>query len=247
MRVSEAKELFRSLAKEYFGGATVTFTKQSRVAKPNLSLVTLTPGNVKRTRDYVNTYVEDQPIGYYGSRFSITVDLYTHGLPVEHPETGEIAAYENTAVDDMLSFADFLGSEYVNQWCQRNDVSILLDGEVQDLTGLVNDTTYEYRARLAVLFYFTQTTVGMAAVLQEGSIQYPTGEADEETGEPIYTEKEPLPSTSDTGVYSGSKPLDAIIIPKHDVTSSGGGTEELTKQEVGYFTEVEIKEETDNE
>ena len=34
MRVTEARELFRQLTAKYFAGATVTFSNQSRVAKP---------------------------------------------------------------------------------------------------------------------------------------------------------------------------------------------------------------------
>ena len=80
-------------------------------------------------------------------------------------------------MDDMLSFADFLNSDYAIRWCHVNDVSILIDGDVQDLTGVVNDTNYEYRARMSVLFYFTQKTVGPTAVLKESSISTRTAPA----------------------------------------------------------------------
>ena len=244
MRLSQARELFRSLTAQYFAGAEVTFSRQSRAAKPQIPLVTLTAGNVKRPLTPVYKEADGVLVGHYLSRVSIQVDLFTHGTPVIDDKTGRCVGYENTAVDDMLGFADFLNSQYVIDWCHSNDVAISFDGDAQDLTGLVNDNNYEFRSRLVVLFYFTQKAVGKAAVLAEDSIQYPTGEKDPETGAPIYTTEEPEESVSTSGDF-GEKGQESenIIVPKFEQTSSGGGTEELARQETGYFTEVEIKEE----
>lgn len=246
MRVSQAKELFCSLTAQYFAGAEVTFTRQSRVAKPQIPLVTITPGNVKRPLAPVYKEVDGVMVGYYPSRISMQVDLFTHGQPVTDDATGKIVAYENTAMDDMLFFADFLNSQHTIEWCHKHDVSILIDGDVQDLTGLVNDNNYEFRSRLSVLFFFTQRAVGHTATLLEESILYPTGETDPETGEPIYTPEEPEQTESVSGQF-GKDDSGSIVIPKFEQTSSGGGTEELAKEETGYFTEVEIKEEKVNE
>lgn len=243
MRVSRAKELFRSLTAQYFAGAEVTFTRQSRVAKPQTPLVTITPGNVKRPLAPVYKEVNGEMVGYYQSRISMQVDLFTNGLPVVDDETGQTVAYENTAMDDMLAFADFLNSQYAIEWCHSHDVAISFDGDAQDLTGLVNDNNYEFRSRLPVLFYFTQKVVGYAAVLDESSIQYPTGEVDPDTGAPTYTEKEPEDTESSSGQFNGAgQNADEIIVPKFEQNSSGGGSEELAQQKTGYFTEVEIKE-----
>ena len=117
MRVSQAKELFRSLTAQYFDGAEVTFTRQSRAAKPRIPLVTITPGNVKRPLAPVYKEIDGEVVGYYLSRISMQVDLFTNGLPVVDDETGQTVAYENTAMDDMLAFADFLNSQYAIEWC----------------------------------------------------------------------------------------------------------------------------------
>lgn len=250
MRVSQAKELFRQLTKSYFAGATVTYTRQSRAAKSKAPLVTITPGNVKRSLHPAYKMQDGVQVGSYPSRISMTLDLFTNGAPVIDDETGKTVAYENTAMDDMLAFADFLGSQYAIEWCNRNDVSILIEGDVQDLTGIVNDNNYEFRSRMIVMFYFTQQTVGSTAVLSEESILYPTEEKDE-TGQPIYTPKEPAPTTSSSGTYPGITEDDEseqpIIEPTFQVSPSGGGTQELANNEAGYFTEVEIKEDTGNE
>lgn len=241
MRVSQAKELFRSLTAQYFANAEVTFTRQSRVAKPQIPLVTITQGNVRRPLSPVYEEEDGVLVGHYPSRISMTVDLFTHGQPVIDDDTGNTVAYENTAMDDMLCFADFLNSPHTVNWCHEHDVSILIDGDAQDMTGLVNDNNYEFRSRLAVLFFFTQKAVGHSATLSEESIQYPTGEIDPETGEPVYTTKEPQETESTSGQF-GDNGESGIVVPKFEQTSSGGGTEELANEETGYFTEVEIKE-----
>ena len=150
MRVGQAKELFRALTQQYFGGANVVFANQSRTAKQKVPLVVLTPGNVHRPQAPNYTFVDGEVVGHYLSRFSITVDLFTNGSPVVDEVSGKTVAYEDNAVDDMLSFADFLNSEHTVQWSHQNDVSILIDGDVLNLTGIVNDTSYEFRSRLTL-------------------------------------------------------------------------------------------------
>ena len=158
MRVSEAKELFRQLVKEHFGDYMVIFDKQSRQPKPDLPLVTIAPGNVKRHRSANEILDQAEREGYFHSKLPFTLDLFTNGQPVY--DNGVEVASEDTATDEMTLFANFIDSEYATLWCHNHDVSMQVEGDVQHLTGIVNDTTYEFRARLLVNFYFTQKTVG---------------------------------------------------------------------------------------
>lgn len=243
MRVSEAKDLFRQLTRSFFKGATVVFSQQSRAAKTTLPLVVIAPGNVNRPQNPTYKVIDGVLVGNYLSRLSITVDLFTNGAPVVDDETGKIVAYENTALDDMLGFSDFLGSQSTIEWSHSHDVTVLVEGDALDMTGLVNDNNYEFRSRLNIMFYFTQRTVGDASVLSEDSILYPKGNP------PVYTPEEPVQSSSSTGTFSGITEDDPppIIDPVYKESSSGGGSEDLANQETGYFVEVEIKEETGNE
>jgi hypothetical protein len=188
---------------------------------------------------------DGEQVGSYPSRLSITVDLFTNGGAVTDDDTGQIVAYEDTSLEDMIAFADFLSSGYVSDWCRKNDASILIDGDIQGMTGVVNDTTYQYRSRMTVQFYFTQRVIGRTGVAAESSLLYPTGESDPETGEPIYTTKVPEETESQTGDWP--KRDEPVIRPEFTVTSSGGGTEELANETTGYFTEAEVKEEKADE
>lgn len=181
MRVTEARDKFRQLVQKYFSKANVIFGRQSRVAKPDIPLVSITGGNVTRSTHPVVSSVDGYPVGSYQSSVALALDLFTHGRAVRDEGTG-LTYYENTAVEDMLWFADFLDSNYCIEWCTENDLAIARDGPVQDMTNIINDTTYEYRSHMEILLYFTEIAVGHTAGLDEASVIY----YDEVN--PVYTE-----------------------------------------------------------
>ena len=246
MNISQVIELFRSLTKEYFAEATVAFSNQSRTPKTGLPLVILSFGNISRPTFANNVVIDGQNIGHYETSIPITIDLFTHGAPLF--EDGKIFAHEDTALDDMMSFADYLDSQYALDWCHIHDIAIIIDTYPQNMTGIVNDTTYEYRSRMSVILKFTHITVGGAAVLSESSIRYPTGEIDKETNEPIYTDEKPVDNFSTSGNCDCIKDeLEPIIVPEYKPSASGGGSRDLADKDVGYFIEAEIKEDKHNE
>ena len=234
MRVSEAKELFRSLVKEYFSGALVIWANQSRMVKPKPSLVTIRCGDVHRPLYPNYSITNDELIGYYESRMTVAVDVFTRGSRITNQDTGTAAGVENTAMNDLLAFMDYLNSQYVTEWSHQKDLTILLDNDPQDLTGIISETAYEYRARLTLSLYFTQTAVGHAAVMNENSVQYYIEGGGTTPQEPVETE-----STTEK-----KKPAPQTIVPSFEETSSGGGTDELADEDTGYFTEAEITDKT---
>ena len=183
MRTSELKELFRTIVKEYFNGATVVYAKESRIAKPNLPLVTLTIGDATRDTHSADETAKEYKVSNYQSKVPVTIDLFTKGDPVMDDD-GMIVAYSDSSLDDMLAFADYLDSEYVTDYTNKYNFTILIDQGVQSLTGVVNDNNYEYRARMSVMLYYVHQAVGRANVLLEKSIVYAGN--DEATIEPKF-------------------------------------------------------------
>lgn len=232
MRPADVKDYFRKLVQAYFAKANVIYGRQSHAAKPELPLVSLTAGNVKRTRDNCGYDIDGSPIYCYPSSMNITIDLFTHGAQVIRD--GEVVAYDNNAIDEMTAFADFLGSRHVLEWCDRYDVAISIDGDVQDLTGVLNETAYEYRSRLNLWISFTQSSVENAAVLSETSISYPTGIIDPVSGEEQYAPHDPERSPVEPD------PSTATIVPSYDDSANVGGSEELASETAPFFDTVEI-------
>lgn len=237
MTVREAKQHIKNIAKKYFTGAAVGFPNQSANVKRNSPYVCITPGSPLRDQFPVQRMVGDRLVSYYQTRLPLQVDLYTNGADGPAGPDGFVTL-EDTAVDDMTDFVDYLESWYVTHWCDRINASIIINGPVQSLTGLVTDTDYQFRAMVELVFCFVHKAVGYTGIQGENSIVSPvlpdTPGAAPNTGdgsEPGYI----TPDDSEDGV---------TITPIYEPTSSGGRSKELVEDtEAGYFTEVEIKQE----
>lgn len=228
MKAGDAKELFRQLTAEFFPKAVVIFANQSRVAKPKHPLVVLSPGPVTRSRYSCDEMIDETIISHYRVRQNITVDLFTNGEPVKD-DNGAIVGREDNAQDCLLAFANFLSSEYVAEWTEKRNVAVTLEGDVQQMTGIVNDTNYQYRARMNVLFDFILKAVDKTAVLDESSIVYDSGE------------EYPFPTTSSTGEFKqeDEDAYKASVAPVYNDKSICGSAE-LAAERNGVFEDAEI-------
>lgn len=214
MTLSELKKLLVQLTQTYFAGATVTYAKQSFVAKPGSPLVTLTTGSVNRSRNPPVKIIEGTPVAFYPASVPVQIDLFTHGRQ-EEVAPGFTPIAENTAEDDMLAFESFLNSPFVTQWCHQHDIAIVVPTAVQDLTDLVHDTNYEFRAMLEIAVYFTMTAIGITGTLDIDSVKHSDGEDDIQADDVINIEPQVTPTPS-------------------------GGSSEMTAHEGEYFTNAEI-------
>ncbi len=231
MDAREAKNLVYELLRLFFAGAAVTFSKQSNTVRPSAPLVTLTTVSLKRPLYPPQKIVDGIPVSYYPTRMRMQADLYTKGAPVD-TDPGYLMPMENTALSDLTEFSNFLGSEYVVNWCHRHDVALSPLGDVQDTTALINDTAFEFRATLQLEMDFTQKAVGYVGILSPSSIKHSSQPGDVPgTGFPAV----PAPDDDEAE--------DVYIEPEFTPSASGGGTEELAKESIGYFTEAEITSE----
>ena len=173
MTQRELKKRLYDLVGEYFADlkeqGNIVWAK-SKPVNPNSPMVALTMGPIIRpyrpTRKYVDGIVYD----FYPSKTTLKVDLSTKGAPTS-TEPGVTARYEDTAVNDLTDFANFINSVFVDHWCYINDVSISVY-HIHELTELTNDTSWNYRAMVELEVGFTQGAVEYAAnPLPDGSGQ----------------------------------------------------------------------------
>lgn len=230
MNIAEVKEAIRQLTTLYFSGAKVVYTKQSFTSKPAKPLVTLTTGTVSRPRNPPFKIIDGRPVSFYPATMSVQIDLFTHGRK-RAAKPGQTPIMENTAEDDMLAFSDFLNSDFVIQWCHERDLSIIVPNTVEDLTGLINDTNYEYRAMMEVQVSFTMTAIGYTGVMAPESTKHKGTVIDPETGE----EK---PYEFDGGDIQAE---DVTLEPVAALTPSGGGNKDFVKYEKDYFTDIKVE------
>ena len=132
---------------------------------------------------------------------------------------------------------------------------------VNDLTELVNDTTWDYRAMTELVVGFTQGAVGYTGMMYENGVpHYENGRPmyDPETGMPLYPNGQPMYDADGNPLdENGNRlpedvpaPLPPLefdeegkpIMPKVTQTPSGGRTQELAGQYIGWFEQVDTPE-----
>ena len=247
---SEAKKHLKNITKKYFAGATVDFTKQSSKVRAKAPFVRLTLGSPARDSYPTQRMVDDRLVSYYQTRLPVQIDLFTNGADGEAGENGFVET-EDTSVDDLTDFVDYLESWYVTDWCHRIGAAIIVNGAVQPLTGLVTDTDYEYRAMVEIVFCYVHKAVGYTGIQGEASIQHPSETAPENPEKPGEPGQPGEPSVTPAPKGDGSEPGYVVpddteegvtVKPVYELTASGGGSQELVENtETGYFGKVNIE------
>jgi len=216
MTEREMKALFLTLVKTYFGSAEVIWGR-SKVVHPKHPMVSLMAGPLVRNYLPITLDADGIPINCYPTKVTIQVDLFTRGAQRQDVTGVAVAsANENTSVNDMMDFLNFIGSAYTSDWCYEHDMSILENGPVRDLTQIINDTSWDYRAMTELDVYFTQNAVGYTGTDHELGVEYDPDGNPKPPGEGF------------------------------DETPSGGRTPELADEFTGWYEQVETTDEGDN-
>lgn len=217
MTHSELKRLLEKLVSTYFGGTDPVWGMVKSV-NPSVPLVVLNLGSIIRHYQPINLNSNGVPVGVYPSKTTLQIDLYTKGRQTS-TSSGVMAAFDNTAVNDLTDFLNFINSPFVDNWCGINDISLLAN-QVRDLTGLINDTSWDYRAMLELEIGFTQTAAGFSGIMFEDGAKL------DDDGNPLDAGDDPFTPTP-----------------------SGGRTQDLADDFTGWFEAVETeyeKEESSN-
>ena len=169
MTTREARELVYKFMAQYFDGAAVIHAKQSDLVKPEAPLITLTTISVKRPQNPPMVIEDGVPVSFCPTTMVLQADLYTKGAPVELPPEypeyqGYTAPVENTAVNDLVEFCNFAGSEYAANWSDQHDVALAVSGQVMDTTSLINGSGYEFRATVELTLSFTERAAGYTGI-----------------------------------------------------------------------------------
>lgn len=153
MTLKEAKELIFEITSRFFApenGVTVLWAEESQT-EAEIPFVTL------RTRNPVigrspnrNTDLS----ATYQCKIQVEVNLYTNGRKINE------LVDENTASADMMDFMLYIGSPEIEDVMAENQIDILLDSDIQDMTGIFRDVRYRYRAMATLNVTYWQTVSG---------------------------------------------------------------------------------------
>lgn len=240
MTYTEMKRAVHGITTAYFSGATVEManTKSTKKGKP---LVKLAFGQAQSTKFPVEKFLDGELCSFYPTTAKLEVQLFTNGVRLPN------RAMENTAVGDLTDYVNYMMSEMVTNELNQQNLSMMVAGPVQDVTAIINDTSYEYRALVEFDISFTVAAVGFAGVLDESSIKIDQPAPGPDPGEP----EEPGGPGTPVDPGTPDQPIDPStpgqVLPPHiepewTPTGSGGRNKEIAEKRTGYFTEVEVTE-----
>lgn len=172
MNLSELKEHLHNIIQTYFGGATVAWAEQ-KIVKPTLPLITLKLDSLTYPLHSIKVIDSDESTGYIPSSVRLEVQLFTEGEEKIDDEGDKYIV--NTAMSDMMDFVNYINSDYVLDICDELDIAIRTEGPIQDISALLNDTRYEFRAMQDFFVSFTQTSAGKAGISRLDWQQTPSG------------------------------------------------------------------------
>lgn len=237
MTVGELREAIREIVKRYFAGAAVKWIDENNV-RPTGPLVTLQLRNIQRERFPIVENRQGHPVKLWHTRAMLDVNLYTPG-GVSAVQPGIRPRADNTAVSDMQDFVSYMDSDYVYGVLGPQDVTVLPEGPTQDVSELVDNAKYEYRAMQEFTVDFIQNAAGVSGILHIPARQESAANP-EAPGLPAGPQPAP---PADPGVPEmPDDPALAVPLPDPDAwepTASGGGSRELAEMDTGWFESVE--------
>lgn len=239
MTVGELREAIREIVKRYFAGAAVKWIDENNV-RPTGPLVTLQLRNIQRELFAILENRQGHPVKLWHTRAMLDVNLYTPG-GVSAAQPGIRPRADNTAVSDMQDFVSYMDSDYVYGVLGPQDVTVLPEGPTQDVSELVDNAKYEYRAMQEFTVDFIQNAAGVSGILHIPARQESAANP-EAPGLPAGPQPDP---PTDPGVPEmPDDPALAVPLPDPDAwepTASGGGSRELAEMDTGWFESVETE------
>lgn len=124
----------------------------------------------------------DSIAAYYNCSMRFEINLYTAGMPLTGDKDA-IYAYENTAIEDLEEYTRFLDSEAVTDQMARAGIAILLASPIKDLSELIGDTKFNYRAMAEFVVTFVEMASGRYGVGSDATAPNPSG-----GGKPEYAD-----------------------------------------------------------
>lgn len=168
MNIGEVKQYLYNLVAMYHPGATIAWTKTGGV-KPKEPFISLAYSNLERSQ-FPN--MNDEGDNYYNYSMIFEINLYTKGKAVSAEND---TYYENTAVEDLDEFIRFLDSPKVSDITSGDNVTIVFNPPVRDVSELIGDTKFNYRSMAEFTVSFTDKASGEYGVRNKTVVPNPSG------------------------------------------------------------------------
>lgn len=185
MDVNALKKLLFSTCNTFFNGTNIIWIGEVSEMPP-LPLITLRTNTLnKATFPFDTGFNEDgQFVEYYNADIMFEVKAYSKGY-VGSVEEGVIQSAENTAMNDMQQFADYMASFGIIEQLGNDNVSMIQEGPVRDTTVVKSGSRSEYSAMVEYKVHFILESSGRysASQIDKNTLIHTVSEGiEEETG-----------------------------------------------------------------
>ena len=168
MTIEDVKQFLLNIVQMYHPNAMVVWSKTGGV-KPKSPYISLSYSNLERSAFPI---VDEAGDNYYNYSMIFEINLYTVGKQVR---IGNQSYYENTAVEDLDEFVRFLDSEGITELTEKNNVAILKNSPIRDLSGLIGDAKFNYRSMAEFVVSWTDKASGKYGVQNRPEVPNSSG------------------------------------------------------------------------
>ena len=177
MTTEEAQLKVEELVRRYFAGATVRWCETNQV-KPPYPFVALKLTDVSHFLHPDESGEIETSQRYYCTG-RIVLNLYTGGRKGAEKPGMSAPPSRNTAVSDLQRFARYLGSDAGQDFLGEHDICLQEEGRTVDVSALLNDAKYEYRAMQEFSISFVDDVYGHSSATpptgQDSTVPTPSG------------------------------------------------------------------------
>lgn len=177
MTTEEAQLKVEELVRRYFAGATVRWCETNQV-KPPYPFVALKLTDVSHFLHPDESGEIETSQRYYCTG-RIVLNLYTCGRKGAEKPGMSAPPSRNTAVSDLQGFARYLGSDAGQDFLGEHDICLQEEGRTVDVSALLNDAKYEYRAMQEFSISFVDDVYGHSSTTppagQDSTVPTPSG------------------------------------------------------------------------
>lgn len=160
MTISEVKQYLLKTVAAYYGKQHTVYANVKKQRLP-VPYITLRYYGYKKSRNKITKFdvTEQCYKDYWNAKMILDVNLYTAGRNVSPDD--RVPVYEDTSVEDLADFIMYLESDFMQDDLVRNNVAVELDGEINNLSALVNDNSaFNYRAMASLKINFIECSYG---------------------------------------------------------------------------------------
>lgn len=173
----EAQLKVEELVRRYFAGATVRWCETNQV-KPPYPFVALKLTDVSHFLHPDESGETEISQRYYCTG-RVVLNLYTSGRKGVGKPGMSAPPPRNTAVSDLQRFIRYLGSDAGQDFLEEHDICLQEEGSTVDVSALLNDAKYEYRAMQEFSISFVEDVYGHSSTTppagQDSTVPTPSG------------------------------------------------------------------------